>query len=254
MFFPLYFAQCALSPSCGRSDETPSADDATEHTLSAGERYLVIVAREHQSLHDYLKRRFSADPKVDVILDRRETERRDSVGMRRPAREQTERRRHQAFKRDLRFHAVVVTPCHASAASVPAAERDQPKCPEGQGSTSMGDVDVAEERQRVTRWIEESQYLIGRIVPGLLDDRDRLRSRAEGAEQEADRLRQEVHELRKEIADLQSEKEFVRNEQVTMTEAFGKVMEHLSQMHEPLNEVMRRLRSSQSLEFNSATS
>ena len=118
----------------------------------------------------------------------------------------------------------------------------------------MGDVDVAEERQRVTRWIEESQYLIGRIVPGLLDDRDRFRSRAESAEQEADRLRQEVHELRKEIADLQSEKEYVRNEQVTMTEAFTKVMEHLSQMHEPLNEVMRRLRSSQSLEFNSVTS
>ena len=261
MFFPLYLAQCMLTPSWGRVREPmPAADaaepaaDTSEAATDHGVRYLVIVARNQQSLYEFLKQRFHADRKVDVILDRRETETRDSVEMRRPAREQTERRHHQALKRDLRFHSVVVTPCHASASSGPAEERHQSECPQGQGSTSMGDVDVAEERQRVTRWIEESQYLIGRIVPGLLDDRDRLRSRAEGAEQEAERLRHEVHELRKEIADLQSEKEFVRNEQVTMTEAFSKVMEHLSQMHEPLNEVMRRLRSTQSLEFNSVTS
>jgi hypothetical protein len=172
MLFPLYFAQCMLSQSFGFSREATPIDDTTERTPAASDvatdlsvRYLVIVARDQRSLYDFLKQRFSADPKVDVILDRRETETRDSVEMRRPARECTERRRHQAFKRDLRFHSVVVTPCYASAASSPAVARHQPERPPGQGSTSMGDVDVAEERQRVTRWIEESQYLIGRIVP-----------------------------------------------------------------------------------------
>jgi hypothetical protein len=62
-----------------------------------------------------------------------------------------------------------------------------------------------EDRQRVDRWIEESQYLIGRMIPGILDDRERLRGKLEAAEQECVRLRQEIGELRKEVADLQSE-------------------------------------------------
>ena len=62
-----------------------------------------------------------------------------------------------------------------------------------------------EDRQRVDRWIEESQYLIGRLIPSILDDRERLRGKLEAAEQECVRLRQEIGELRKEVADLQSE-------------------------------------------------
>ena len=30
-----------------------------------------------------------------------------------------------------------------------------------------------DERQRVDRWLEESQYLIGRLIPAYLEDRDR---------------------------------------------------------------------------------
>ena len=31
-----------------------------------------------------------------------------------------------------------------------------------------------EDRQRVDRWLEESQYLLGRLIPGYLEDRERL--------------------------------------------------------------------------------
>ena len=56
-----------------------------------------------------------------------------------------------------------------------------------------------EDRQRVDRWIEESQYLVGRIIPALLDDRERLKAKVETSEQEGERLRQEIAALRKEI-------------------------------------------------------
>jgi hypothetical protein len=37
---------------------------------------MVIVARRHPELYDYLRERFVADPGVEVILDRRSAERR----------------------------------------------------------------------------------------------------------------------------------------------------------------------------------
>lgn len=102
-----------------------------------------------------------------------------------------------------------------------------------------------EDRQRVDRWIEESQYLIGRMIPGLLDDRERLRGKFEAAEQECARLRQEIGELRKEVSDLQSETQFFRTEHVAMAEALREVIDHIGGVQKPLNEVFRRLQVTQ---------
>lgn len=102
-----------------------------------------------------------------------------------------------------------------------------------------------EERQRVDRWIEESQYLIGRMIPGLLDDRERLRGKLDAAEQECARVRQEIGELRKEIGDLQSETQFFRTEHVAMVEALREVIDHVGQVQKPLNDVFRRLQVTQ---------
>ncbi len=98
-----------------------------------------------------------------------------------------------------------------------------------------------EDRQRIDRWIEESQYLIGRVVPGLLDDRERLKGRVEATEQECERLRQEIAELRKEISDLQSETQYFRNERAAIAEALGVVLEHVGDIQKPLHEACRRL-------------
>jgi len=40
------------------------------------ERHLFIVARDQKDLYDYLLKDFAADPKVDVLFDRRVRERR----------------------------------------------------------------------------------------------------------------------------------------------------------------------------------
>jgi predicted nuclease with TOPRIM domain len=102
-----------------------------------------------------------------------------------------------------------------------------------------------EDRQRVDRWIEESQYLIGRMIPGLLDDRDRLKGKIEASEHECARLRQEIGELRKELSDLQSETQFFRTEHAAMADALREVIEHVGQIQKPLNEVYRRLQVAQ---------
>jgi predicted nuclease with TOPRIM domain len=106
-------------------------------------------------------------------------------------------------------------------------------------------VDGLEDRQRVDRWIEESQYLIGRMIPGLLDDRERLRTKLEASEQECAKLRQEVAKLGKEVNDLQSETQYFRTEHTAMAEALKGVIDHVSQIQKPLNDVFRRLQITQ---------
>ena len=106
----------------------------------------------------------------------------------------------------------------------------------------MSDVDL-EDRQRVDRWLEESQYLLGRLIPGYIDDRERLKARVAGAEGDADRLRHEVESLRREMGGLVAELQHYRNEQAATAEAFASVLGQLSDLQKPLNEVHRRLQT-----------
>lgn len=105
----------------------------------------------------------------------------------------------------------------------------------------MGDMGPGEDRQRIDRWIEESQNLLGRLLPTLLDDRERLRSKVEAAEQECERLRGELGERQREIAELRSEIENFRSERAAVAEAFSSLVDHLGQMQKPLHEMVRRL-------------
>jgi len=102
-------------------------------------------------------------------------------------------------------------------------------------------MDGPEDRQRVDRWIEEGQYLLGRMIPALLDERDRLRGKLEEAEQDSVRFRQEIGELRKQVSDLQSETQYFRNEYAAMAEAVGNVLEQMGQLQKPLDDVCRKL-------------
>jgi uncharacterized protein (DUF3084 family) len=105
----------------------------------------------------------------------------------------------------------------------------------------MEGIEGLEDRQRVDRWLEESQYLIGRLVPAYLDDRDRLRSRLEVVEQDNERLRTELSEARREAAELRSDLEFHRTERATVADSFGSILEHLAALQKPINDVSRRL-------------
>ena len=113
----------------------------------------------------------------------------------------------------------------------------------------MSDVDL-EDRQRVDRWLEESQYLLGRLIPGYIDDRERLKTRLDASEGDCDRLRHEVENLRREVGSLIAELQYHRNEQASTAEAFAAVLGQLSDLQKPLNDVHRRLQNVQAPAMN----
>lgn len=113
------------------------------------------------------------------------------------------------------------------------------------GKGERASMEGIEDRQRVDRWLEESQYLMGRIIPGYLDDRDRVRGRLEAVEQDNERLKNELVEARREIAELRGELEFHRAERTSLADAFNTVVEHLAALQKPVNDIARRLHSAQ---------
>jgi hypothetical protein len=188
-------------------------------------RYLIIVARDEPALCDHLARQHAGDSGVRVVGDRRCRESAVAVERRQQdAREARPTFGHLCWIVEASFEE----PSPERALARPELER-------------RGSMEALEDRQRVDRWIEESQYLIGRLIPGLLDDRDRLKGKLEAAEQECARLRHEIAEHRKEISDLQSETQFFRSEHATMADAVREVIEHVAQIQKPLNDVHRRL-------------
>ena len=196
----------------------------TEH-----ESYVVVVPAKESSLFEYLERRFKGDPAVSVVLDRRAT-RRPSPAV--------------AFRSVVLVQGVTVI-YRGDATTV------EPQCVHtprevAEGETGMSDgQEMLEDRQRVDRWLEESQYLLGRLIPGYLDDRDRLRVRLVSAEAESDRLRQEIEALRRDLAGLQGELQYQRSEQSAAAEAFASVLNQLTELQKPLSEVHRRLAAAQ---------
>jgi hypothetical protein len=138
----------------------------------------------------------------------------------------------------LSFQRMAVVRLTATAGEDPARASE----PAGRGGrTSMEGIEGLEDRQRVDRWLEESQYLIGRLVPAYLDDRDRLRSRIEVVEQDNERLRTELGEARREAAELRNDLDFHRTERATVADSFGAILEHLAALQKPINDVSRRL-------------
>ena len=122
------------------------------------ESYILVVPAKESSLFEYLERRFKGDPAVSVVLDRRATRRPSPAA---------------ASRSVVLFQGVTVI--RRGDATTDAPESVQTPCRAEEGGNRMSDgQEMLEDRQRVDRWLEESQYLLGRLIPGYLDDRDRL--------------------------------------------------------------------------------
>ena len=197
-------------------------------------RYLVVVAAAEADLYRYLKARFNADSGTRVILDRR---RRWHVGADPADRRAAERRRTQSVG-ILSSQRVAVFRLAATAWEDRARDNE----PAGrEGRISMEGIEGLEDRQRVDRWLEESQYLIGRLVPAYLEDRDRIRGRLDVVEQDNERLRSELAEARREIGELRGDLEFHRTERTSVADSFSSLLEHLSALQKPVSDISRRL-------------
>jgi len=202
-----------------------------EHPVRA---YLVVVAASEEALYRYLKARFDADAGTQVMLDRR---RRGGMLSGAVDRGAAERRRSQSVE-ILSPQRVAVIRLTASA----GGDRVSVNEPAGKrGTVSMEGIEGLEDRQRVDRWLEESQYLVGRLVPAYLDDRERVRARLDVVEQDNERLRTELAESRREAAELRGELETHRSERASVADSFGAIVEHLAALQRPINEISRRI-------------
>jgi hypothetical protein len=191
--------------------------------------YLVVVPAADRALFEYLEHRFKGDPSTSVLVERRKVARPSPRAV-------------------VLFHGVSVVRLGEPAPPFPS----HVSRPDDRRHT-MNEVDL-EDRQRVERWLEESQYLLGRLIPGYIDDRERLKMRLVGAEEDADRLRHEIEGLRREVASLLAELQHHRNEQAATAEAFAAVLGQLSDLQKPLTEVHRRLQSVHAPAMNGAYS
>jgi hypothetical protein len=183
--------------------------------------YVVLVPAAEPALFRYLSLRFRDDPGVSVVL-------------------QTDAAAPRVRARSASSVCGVVVGRHdpSTPQSTAVAVIDE------EGPQRMDNVEMmVEDRQRVDRWLEESQYLLARIIPGYLDDRERLKGRLAAAEAEADRLRQDLEEARRDIAALRSELGVYRSQHDAAADALSAVMAHLSDLQRPLAEAQRHLQS-----------
>jgi len=114
-------------------------------------------------------------------------------------------------------------------------------------------MERTEERQQLTRWMEESQHQISFMIPRLLDDRDHFAEKLEASEQESARLRDELSELKRQDGGLQSETESLRHEHAAIGEAVSSALEYSSQIQKSLQELHGRLLAGHSASFAGST-
>jgi hypothetical protein len=95
-----------------------------------------------------------------------------------------------------------------------------------QGERQMGEPVTGGTRERVARWIEEGEALVG-LLPRLLDENAQLKAGASAAARECEELRVEVTALR-------SENQQFRGERDEVTQTISKLMTEMLQLPEEI--------------------
>ena len=192
-------------------------------------RYLIVVPASDETLFRYLVGQFQGDALTRVIYDRRR--RADSSDG--PTTEPAVERR------------LTRSPFFAFGVAVLRLHDEPPKITvhDLAGRRPRPTMEGIEDRQRVDRWLEESQYLIGRMIPAYLDDRERARTRLESVEQDNERLRIELADARREITELRGDLDFHRAERARIAENFHTIIDHLTALQGPLNDISSRLQT-----------
>src|SRR5262245_12638264 len=115
-------------------------------------RYVIVVAASDEGLYRDLAGRFANDPRTRVILDRRCRPGSAEEATRPPA---TERRQ----TRPMQLSSLGVEVIRL--AEDPPTQGPTVHEPAGRGARmTMEGIEGLDDRQRVDRWLEESQYLI----------------------------------------------------------------------------------------------
>jgi hypothetical protein len=170
-------------------------------------RYFVIAARNRSDFYGYLKRQFSPEDQMQVLLDRRRDERRHRLEAHDPERRRGDRRSRQAKDDWLQYYGLLIV------RQPPEVERRPSWLRPGMPEDSVGVVSQAraegskeiEGHERVIEWVTEGQRLFN-FVPRLFQEHGHLTGRAEAAERKCERLEQEVRALRGENESFRKER------------------------------------------------
>jgi len=170
-------------------------------------QYLVVTARNHPDLYGYLRRQFAGDEKVQILLDRRQEERRRQGDAHRPDRRKGDRRVGRGKDNGLSSHGFVVIRQFSGVQwRPPWWGRDiaemRSELEKRAGST---EAKVSDARDLVVSWVTEGQRLLG-IVPRLLREHEQITARAEAAERKCARWEEEARRLRSENEQFRRER------------------------------------------------
>lgn len=127
----------------------------------------IIVARDRPEVLERARARFADNPHVEVIVDRRVSE----------------RRRAAEGTHDLRLHAAIIVPRGDEAPSSNGAQPDA---------------------ARLEQWRRDTEWVLTVILPRLLRER-RAEEPAPAASTEVDDLRRENERMRRERADMETQ-------------------------------------------------
>jgi hypothetical protein len=161
--------------------------------------YVVIAARNHTDLYGYLRRQFTGDDNVQVLLDRRFDGRRRRQEVHRPDRRRADRRSARGREDELYGHGFfVIRQFSALQWRPPWWGSETPEQAAGlEQQQRLESTKTIHSRERVAGWIAEGQRLLA-LVPKLLREHEHLAARAEAAERKCERLEEEVRRLRNE--------------------------------------------------------
>lgn len=184
-------------------------------------RYLVVTARNRADLYSYLRRQFSPDGEVQVLLDRRRGERR-----RRQESYESERRRgdrrSQPGKDDCILYYGLLVVRQLSESQWRPSRVESGMAEESGGLDGLSGVEgtqAIDARERVIGWVTEGQRLFN-LVPRMIQEHGHLTARAEAAERKCERLQQEIRSLR-------SENEYFRREKGQVVESLKTLAKQL---------------------------
>ncbi len=178
-----------------------------EGPLAPGPQFLMIVAEAHAKLYPRVRIQFLDDPRVEVILDRRRSQRRRETCTHSPERRRGERRHTPDYWEDLRYHPVVLIP-PASRRAVADHVHSTPTSWAAGGAmdASEGLGQVRQQIDQLRRWLVAGQELLGDVVPELAQTVEDEHRRREDLARELDRREGELGRLRAEVERLARER------------------------------------------------
>jgi hypothetical protein len=221
-----------------------------EHDASSGSaaerdpdrpRFVFVVARTRPELVLTLRRQFQDDQRVDVLLDRRQHDRRAKpapIGVP-ERRRQADRRRPQDYWEDPAHHSAVLIPVslHPVGHVLDVPPVGHVREPDKELTMERMPVDET----RVLAWVQESQHVFQQVLPTLLEQRAALTGQLHDTTQRCRDLQAENDALRAEVARATAANRQLAQGQADAVDSVSQFLARLTEVLEPMRALAEKL-------------